>query len=80
MSQQAENDGKVFDEGYKAYLDGVKEDDCPYDMNAQWGDWADWICGWGAAVEHEHVTKEMHKEARELLSEDEKKFPVDRSL
>jgi hypothetical protein len=79
VSQQEENNGKVWNEGRQAYAAGVPEKDCPYDMNAQWGDWADWVCGHGAAA-HEEFTKQMHQEARDALLRKPKKFPVDRAL
>lgn len=59
MSEQVENDGKVFNEGYQAFLAGVPESDCPYDMKKQWGDWADWVCGHGAAAHDAYIEQEM---------------------
>lgn len=66
---------EIWNEGRTAFAKGSLERDCPYDMQTQWGDWADWICGYGSAV-HEKITADMHRDARELLKGRQKKFAV----
>ncbi|MGR9130788.1 hypothetical protein [Rhizobium leguminosarum] len=46
---------KIWNEGREAFSQGFSEADCPYDMQTQWGDWADWVCGHGEAM-HEKIT------------------------
>lgn len=47
---------EIWDEGKSAFSSGLSEYDCPYDMREQWGDWADWVCGYGEAQHEDFMT------------------------
>jgi len=53
----------AYEEGYKAWQDGLDPEDCPYDEDKQEHLWASWLDGWeDGSYDDEHEEDDMEEE------------------